>query len=151
MRSSSPREDLSGPSFAGLYESVLGAGSANLVDAVRKCFGSCLDARVLLYEHRMDVRDFSPAIAVIVQDLVPSDVAGVAFSLNPVTNDFDEILVNASWGLGEALVRGDITPDTAVVDKVTGTVEHRAGNKGGDRPRERWAVRQAVPGRRRRG
>ena len=138
VRSSSPDEDLSGASFAGLYESVLGAGSASLPDAVRKCFGSCLDARVLLYKRTMGFRDLNPAIAVIVQDLVPSDVTGVTFSLNPLTNDFDEILVNASWGLGEALVSGDITPDRAVVDKVSGaTLEHRAGDKGGDRPHER--------------
>ena len=137
VRSSSPEEDLSGASFAGLYESILGADTASLLDAVRTCFRSCLDARVLLYKRKMGFRALDPAIAVIVQELVASEVAGVAFSLNPLTNDFDEILVNASWGLGEALVTGDITPDTAVVDKVTGeTIEHRAGDKGGDRPDE---------------
>ncbi len=62
---------------------------------------------------------------------------GVAFSLNPLTNDFDEVLINASWGLGDALVTGEITPDTVVVDTVTGEiVEQRLGDKGGDRPDE---------------
>ena len=137
VRSSSPEEDLSGASFAGLYESVLGVDSASLLDAVRVCFRSCLDARVLLYKLKMGFEPLAPAIAVVVQELVASEISGVAFSLNPLTNDFDEILVNASWGLGEALVTGDITPDTVVVDKVTGeTVEYRVGDKGGDRGEE---------------
>ena len=137
VRSSSPEEDLAGASFAGLYETVLGAEGAALEEAVRTCFCSCLDARVLLYKRKMGFEDLDPTIAVIVQELVDSEVAGVAFSLNPLTNDFDEVLVNASWGLGDALVTGEITPDTAVVDAVTGeVVEQRLGDKGGDRPDE---------------
>ena len=137
VRSSSPEEDLAGASFAGLYETVLGADGAALEDGVRTCFGSCLDARVLLYKRKMGFEDLDPTIAVIVQELVDSEVAGVAFSLNPLTNDFDEVLINASWGLGEALVTGDITPDAVVVDTVSGEiVEHRLGDKGGDRSDE---------------
>ena len=138
VRSSSPEEDLTGASFAGLYETVLGVDSESLTDAVRTCFCSCLDPRVLLYKHEMEFESLAPAIAVVVQCQVASDISGVAFSLNPLTNDFDELLINASWGLGEALVTGDITPDTVVVDKVTGEViSHRAGDKGGDRPEEK--------------
>ena len=137
VRSSSPDEDLAAASFAGLYETVLGADARSLEVAVRTCFHSCLDARVLLYKREMGWEDLEPSIAVIVQELVDSEVAGVAFSLNPLTNDFDEVLINASWGLGEALVTGDLTPDTAVVDAVTGEViEHRLGDKGGDRSGE---------------
>ena len=137
VRSSSPEEDLSGASFAGLYETVLGADPASLEAAVRTCFASCLDARVLLYKIERGFESLDPAIAVIVQELVDAEVAGVAFSLNPLTNDFDEVLVNASWGLGEALVQGEITPDATVVDAVTGEiVEQRLGDKGGDRPNE---------------
>ncbi len=137
VRSSSPEEDLSGASFAGLYETVLGADAASLESAVRTCFASCLDARVLIYKRERGFETLDPSIAVIVQELVDADVAGVAFSLNPPTNDFDEVLVNASWGLGEALVQGEITPDTTVVDAVTGKiVEQRLGDKGGDRPNE---------------
>ena len=137
VRSSSPEEDLSGASFAGLYETVLGVDTASLEDAVRTCFGSCLDARVLLYKVERGFDALDPSIAVIVQELVDSEVAGVAFSLNPLTNDFDEVLINASWGLGEALVTGEITPDSVVVDAVSGEiVEQRLGDKGGDRPDE---------------
>ena len=129
VRSSSPEEDLEGASFAGLYETVLGVDAADLEAAVRTCFKSCLDARVIVYKRQMRIDDLSPSIAVVVQSLVPSEAAGVAFSINPVTNDFDEVLINAARGLGEALVAGDITPDSAVVDKLSGDlIEKHAGN-----------------------
>ena len=131
VRSSSPEEDLAGASFAGLYETVLGVDAADLEAAVRVCFKSCLDARVIMYKRQMHIEDLSPSIAVVVQSLVPSETAGVAFSINPATNDFDEVLINASKGLGEALVAGDITPDSAVVDKLTGNaIEKQLGNAG---------------------
>ena len=137
VRSSSPEEDLVGASFAGQYETVLNVDAATLELAIRSCFASCLDSRVLLYKQEMKFERLAPAIAVIVQQQVPSESSGVVFSLNPLTNDYDEILINASWGLGEALVSGDITPDSVVVSKVTGDiVEHRIGNKGGDRAEE---------------
>ena len=137
VRSSSPEEDLAGASFAGLYETVLNVSPDALPTAVRDCFQSCLDARVLLYKREMHVDALSPAIAVIIQRQIASEIAGVAFSLNPLTNDFDEALINASWGLGEALVSGDISPDAIVVDKVAGTViENRRGDKGGVRADE---------------
>ena len=137
VRSSSPEEDLSGASFAGLYETVLNVSPKDFDEAVRTCFLSCLDSRVLLYKGEMRFADLTPVIAVVVQRQVASDVAGVAFSLNPLTNDFDEALINASWGLGEALVSGEVTPDSVVVDKLTGEViETRVGDKGGNRPDE---------------
>ena len=105
VRSSSPEEDLSGTSFAGLYETVLDVDSPSIAEAVRKCFCSCLDARVLLYKLEMNFTNLSPSIAVIIQRLVVGDISGVAFTVNPLTNDYDEVLINASWGLGEALVR----------------------------------------------
>ena len=137
VRSSSPEEDLVGASFAGQYETVLNVDTADVEEAIRTCFVSCLDSRVLMYKQEMKFERLTPAIAVVVQQQVASESSGVVFSLNPLTNDYDEILVNASWGLGEALVSGDITPDSVVVSKVTGEiVEHRIGNKGGDRGTE---------------
>lgn len=122
VRSSSPEEDLAGASFAGLYETVLDVSAGDLEDAVRRCFLSCLDGRVFIYKLNMGFTDPAPSIAVVVQRMVPSETSGVAFSLNPLTNDFDEMLVNAHRGLGEALVAGEITPDAFVVDKVSGAV-----------------------------
>jgi pyruvate,water dikinase len=132
VRSSSPEEDLSGASFAGQYETVLNTVQQGMDAAVRRCFASCLDSRVLLYKREREFADLSPSIAVVVQMQVASESSGVVFSLNPLTNDYDEILINASWGLGEALVSGNITPDSMVVDKVTGAiVDRRIGDKGG--------------------
>ena len=131
VRSSSPEEDLAGASFAGLYESVLNVPAGEIVAAVRRCFASCVDTRVILYkaERRLDPR---PRFAAIVQRQVASEVSGVAFSLNPHNNDFDEAVINATWGLGEALVSGQIEPDRWLVDKVSGrTIESRPGAKGG--------------------
>lgn len=137
VRSSSPEEDLGGASFAGQYESLLGVQADAIDDAIRHCFASCLDARVLLYKKAMEFDGLAPSIAVAVQQMVAADIAGVAFSINPLSNDFDEVLINASWGVGEALVSGDITPDSVVVNKINGEIiEHRAGDKGGDRSAE---------------
>ena len=137
VRSSSPEEDLAEASFAGLYDTVLGVTGDEVEDAIRRCFVSCLDARVVIYKQQRNLPVDVPRIAVVVQQQVASDVSGVAFSINPLTNDFDEAVVNASWGLGEALVSGELVPDRWVVDKVTSrTVECQRGTKGDDRPDE---------------
>ena len=137
VRSSSPEEDLSGASFAGLYKTFLNITFNTLETAVRGCFESCLDERVLLYKRENGFKVEAPSIAVIVQAQITSEVSGVAFSLNPLTNDFDQAVINAAWGQGDALVSGEITPDKFVIDKVTGKIiERRAGSKGGDRPNE---------------
>ena len=138
VRSSSPEEDLAGASFAGLYETFLDVEPAGLPEAVRACFCACLDQRVLLYKARMNIERFEPAIAVVVQKRLAADVSGVAFSINPGTNDFDELLINASWGSGDAVVGGAVTPDAALLNRVTGEViDYRLGSKGGDRSAQR--------------
>ena len=125
VRSSAPEEDLAGASFAGLYETELDVPVAKLEDAARRCFASCLDARVLTYKARQGIQA-KPRFAAVVQTMLASDVAGVAFSLNPVTNDFDEAVINAAPGLGEALVSGEVDPHQWVIDKVSGeTLESR--------------------------
>jgi pyruvate,water dikinase len=118
VRSSSPEEDLASASFAGGYETRLGVRPADLDDAVRHCFASSLDERVFVYktEHGFDV--LSPRIAVVVQQQIDSEVAGVGFSLNPLTNDYDEAVIDANWGLGESVVAGLVSPDHFIVDKV---------------------------------
>ena len=117
VRSSSPDEDLESASFAGGYATVLGVPVDGIEDAVRVCFVSCLDERVVLYkaQHGFDV--YRPRIAVLVQRQVESEVSGVGFSLNPVTNDYDEAVIDASFGLGETVVSGEVTPDHFVIDK----------------------------------
>ena len=132
VRSSSPEEDLAGASFAGLYESVLNVSAAGLAAAVRRCFASCFDVRVLVYKARRNL-DPQPRFAAFVQRQVASQASGVAFSLNPHSNDFDEAVINATTGLGDKLVAGEIDPDQWVVDKVTGkTLECRLGPRHGE-------------------
>ena len=130
VRSSSPEEDLVSASFAGCYETRLGVRPANLEDAVRHSFASSLDERVLVYkkEHGFDV--LSPRIAVVVQQQIDSEVAGVGFSLNPLTNDYDEAVIDANWGLGESVVAGLVSPDHFIVNKVDRQVmEKKLGAK----------------------
>lgn len=119
VRSSSPEEDLEGASFAGGYETVLGVKTNNIEHAIRKAFASCLDYRVTIYkqEHGFNIAD--PKIAVIIQEQIPSEVAGVGFSINPITNNYDEAIISANFGLGETVVQGITTPDTFTISKVT--------------------------------
>ena len=125
VRSSSPQEDMSGASFAGIYRSCLDVVHDGIEQAVRACFASCLDVRVLAYKAARGLPVFEPAIAVIVQQQVDSAVSGVGFSINPLTNDFDEVVVSASWGLGEAVVDGRVMADQFVLDKTSGQVLSR--------------------------
>lgn len=130
VRSSSPDEDLASASFAGGYVTLLGVLPDGLEDAVRACFVSCLDERVVVYkaQHGFDVH--RPRIAVLVQRQVESEVSGVGFSLNPVTNDYDEAVIDANFGLGETVVSGEVSPDHFVVDKPGRNIlERQRGSK----------------------
>jgi phosphohistidine swiveling domain-containing protein len=130
VRSSAPDEDAASASFAGLYETELGVAAADMHAAIRRCFAACLDYRVFAYKavHGMDL--YGLGMALIVQLQIDSEVAGVGFSINPLTNDYDESAIDANWGLGESVVAGMATPDHFVVDKCTGAViERRLGEK----------------------
>ncbi len=130
VRSSSPEEDLEGASFAGGYQTSLGVNRNTLVNALLACFQSSLDERIFVYKRELGFNIEQPKIAVIVQAQVASDTAGVAFSLNPVNNSYDEIVINANFGLGESVVSGMVSPDTFVVDKTSGRIlEKKAGKK----------------------
>ena len=130
VRSSSPEEDMEGASFAGIYETVLGVTDGDLESAIKTCFASALDERVVAYKQQSGFDPLDPKIAVIIQKQIASDASGVAFSLNPVNNSYDQCVINANFGLGETVVDGTITPDEAVVDKVTKTILKKTpGNK----------------------
>ena len=130
VRSSSPEEDLEGASFAGGYETTLGVTTDSIELAVCHSFTSSFDERVLLYkrEHGFTLDDRS--IAVVVQQQVDANCAGVAFSINPLNNCFDEAVINANHGLGESVVSGEADPDYFVVDKLRSEIiETRIGGK----------------------
>ena len=118
VRSSSPEEDLATASFAGGYETTLGVTRATLETALVSCFTSLLDERVVTYKQQNQIPIDNPRIAVIVQQQIASEVSGVAFSLNPQNNAYDEAVINANFGLGETVVSGQVTPDTYLVDKL---------------------------------
>lgn len=115
VRSSGVDEDGVSSSFAGQFETVLGArGLDEVMDAIGRCRASARSGRALEYRRQQRLAGGAP-LAVLVQALVPADISVVAFSANPVTGARDEVVVNASWGLGESIVGGSTTPDTFVV------------------------------------
>lgn len=118
VRSSATAEDSKTASFAGQNETFLDVvGEASLVDFVRKCWASLFDGRSIFYREQQHFDHFASAIAVVVQAMVPSDVSGVIFSIDPVTNNKDRIVIEAVYGLGEYIVQGKVTPDHYEVNK----------------------------------
>lgn len=118
VRSSSPEEDLEGTSFAGMYETLLGVTEDKLEGSIACAFSSMLDFRVVEYKKLNQIDLKNTCISVIVQRQIPSDVSGIGFSINPGNNCYDEAMINASFGLGETIVSGVVTPDTYIVEKV---------------------------------
>ncbi|MCC6260104.1 MAG: pyruvate, water dikinase [Anaerolineales bacterium] len=113
VRSSATAEDLAEASFAGQQETYLGIyGAESLVWHVQRCWASLWTERAIAYRARNDFEHESVSLSVVVQEMVAPDVAGVLFTVNPVTNNMDEMLVNAAYGLGESVVSGRVTPDT---------------------------------------
>ena len=116
VRSSATAEDLPGAAFAGQHETLLGiADEAGLLKAVRSCWASLWSERAIAYRQQRGLADAPISLAVIVQRMVPAESAGVLFTANPVTGARNETVIDATSGLGEALVSGLITPDHFVL------------------------------------
>lgn len=126
VRSSATAEDLPEASFAGQQDTFLNVhGPEAVLEAVKKCWASLWTARAIAYRSRQEIGIGAVAQAVVVQEMVLADAAGVMFTANPVTGKRDEIMVTAAWGLGEALVSGAVTPDTWTLAKKTGKIIRR--------------------------
>jgi len=120
VRSSATAEDLADASFAGQQATFLNVvGEDALVDAVRACWASLFEARAIFYRADKGFEHMEVAIAVPVQRMVQSSRSGVMFTLEPVTGDRSKIAIEAVFGLGEAIVSGEITPDLYVLDKAS--------------------------------
>ncbi len=120
VRSSATAEDLPQASFAGQQETYLNVrGDASVIVHVRKAWASLFEPRAIYYRVQQKFDHFKVALAVPVQRMVQSDVSGIMFSINPVTNDKSRIVIEAVWGLGENIVQGAVTPDHYEVDKTT--------------------------------
>ena len=118
VRASAIDEDGQSVSFAGQYETYLNiSGAEDVAEAVTRCWASTQSEQVLEYRRQNDLPVDNVQIAVLVQQMVPADIAGVAFSANPVNKNRDEVVINTSWGLGESVVSGTVSPDTYVARK----------------------------------
>ncbi|MGE7305137.1 PEP/pyruvate-binding domain-containing protein [Priestia megaterium] len=130
VRSSSSAEDLEGASFAGQYETYLNVKSPeDFSSKVKACWASFFTERVEQYTQNMYADFDEISMAVVVQGLIESEVSGVIFSQNPVTHNTKEMMINASYGLGEAIVSGIVTPDVYLVNKLTFEIEKEKGLK----------------------
>ena len=120
VRSSATAEDLPQASFAGQQETYLNVrGDASVMVHIRKAWASLFEPRAIYYRVQQKFDHFKVALAVPVQRMVQSDISGIMFSINPVTNDKSKIVIEAIWGLGENTVQGTVTPDHYEVDKTT--------------------------------
>jgi pyruvate,water dikinase len=123
VRSSATAEDLPDASFAGQQDSFLGVyGEDALLEAVQKCWASLWTARAVHYRNSHHIPHSSVALAVVVQEMIPADAAGVMFTIDPVTGFAEDLTITASFGLGEAVVSGLVTPDTYIVSKHAMTI-----------------------------
>ncbi|MFN2115648.1 MAG: PEP/pyruvate-binding domain-containing protein [Anaerolineae bacterium] len=126
IRSSATAEDLPEASFAGQQDTYLNVrGVEQVLENVRRCWASLWSARAVRYRIEHGFAHDDVLLAVVVQEMIESEVAGVMFTANPVNGRYDETVVNASFGLGEAVVSGLVTPDTFVVQPDEGVVRSR--------------------------
>jgi len=122
VRSSATAEDSKIASWAGELDTFLYVDEKNLIDRVKKCWSSLFTPRAIFYRFEKNLRKAKVSVAVVIQQMVDSEVSGVAFSVHPVTRDKNQIIIEAGYGLGEAIVSGAITPDAYVVHKKEGTI-----------------------------
>ncbi|WP_280771776.1 PEP/pyruvate-binding domain-containing protein [Salipaludibacillus daqingensis] len=131
VRSSATAEDLPGTSFAGQYDTFLNVkGEDELFHSIQACWASLWNSRAISYRLEQRIENTELAHGVVVQRMVNAEKSGILFTANPVNGRRDQILINSSWGLGEAIVSGEVTPDQWVVDKKTGEIlEELIGRK----------------------
>ncbi|MGY1738288.1 PEP/pyruvate-binding domain-containing protein [Geodermatophilus sp. SYSU D00684] len=126
VRSSATSEDSAEASFAGLQDTYLWVrGADSVLSHVRRCWASLYSVESVTYRLRRGIPETDLAMAVVVQQMVGSRSSGVMFTRSPLSGDRSVVAIDASWGLGSAVVSGDVTPDSFVVSKVTGEIVRR--------------------------
>ncbi|MEN9715125.1 MAG: hypothetical protein RJA35_592 [Actinomycetota bacterium] len=119
VRSSATAEDLPDASFAGQQDTYLWiTGRANVMQKIRECWASLYTSRAITYRLANNIPDEGLSMAVAVQKMVNSRTSGVAMTIDPSNGDRSKIVVDSSWGLGEMVVSGEVTPDNFVIDKI---------------------------------
>jgi pyruvate,water dikinase len=122
VRSSATAEDSKIDSWAGELESYLDTTQKTLLKNIQNCWASLFTPRAIFYRIERKLGGKKVSVAVVVQKMVGSEISGVAFSVHPVTRDKNQMIIEAGWGLGEAIVGGLITPDSYVIDKKEGAI-----------------------------
>ncbi|MFA4941026.1 MAG: PEP/pyruvate-binding domain-containing protein [Patescibacteria group bacterium] len=117
VRSSATAEDSSIASWAGELETYLNTEEKSLLTNVKKCWSSLFTPRAIFYRYEKKMIDQRVSVAVVVQEMVQSEISGICFTVHPITKDKNQMVIEAGYGLGEAIVSGQITPDTYVIDK----------------------------------
>lgn len=117
VRSSATLEDGAEHAWAGQLDSFLNTTGKHLLENIRKCWSSLFTPRAIFYRFEKGLHDTSVSVAVVVQKMVQSEISGIAFSVHPITEDRNQIIIEAGFGLGEAIVSGAVTPDSYVVEK----------------------------------
>ena len=123
VRTSATSEDTLDASFAGQGETFLNViGESNVIKRVRDCWASLFTPRSIFYQVKKHYDHFKIGVAVPVQKLVQSEISGIMFTVNPVSNNKNQIIIETVWGLGEYIVQGRVTPDQIILDKSNWTV-----------------------------
>jgi len=117
VRSSATAEDSSVASWAGELETYLNTTRQNLLGRVKDCWSSLFTQRAIFYRYEKGLRKRKVSVAVVVQKMIQSEIAGICFTTHPVTKDKNQLIIEAGWGLGESIVGGNVTPDSYVVNK----------------------------------
>jgi pyruvate,water dikinase len=117
VRSSATAEDSSIASWAGELESYLNITSKGLLEAVKNCWSSLFTPRAIFYRFEKKLNDQKVSVAVVIQKMIQSEISGIVFTANPVTEDKNQMIIEAGYGLGEAIVGGKVTPDTYIIAK----------------------------------
>jgi len=117
VRSSATAEDSKIDSWAGELETYLNTTKENLIENIKKCWTSLYTPRALFYRVKRGLKRKKVSVAVVVQKMIQSEISGVCFTIHPVTRDKNQMVIEAVWGLGEALVSGQVTPDTYIIEK----------------------------------
>ena len=117
VRSSTTAEDSASAAWAGQLDSFLNTTEKDLLKNIQKCWASLFTPRAIFYRYEKGLHKQKISVAVVVQKMVESEVSGIAFSVHPVTEDRNQLIIEAGFGLGEAIVSGQITPDSYVVEK----------------------------------
>jgi len=117
VRSSATAEDSSTASWAGELDTFLNTTEKTLTDNVKKCWSSLFTPRAIFYRKEKKLIKTKVSVAVVVQKMIQSEISGITFTVHPVTKDQNQMIIEAGYGLGEAIVSGSITPDSYVIDK----------------------------------